>query len=209
VDILPRFGIGLGFQERTVKQICDEKGIPSSVFLFVCNVYTFDNYRLDELIFKDIPAGVLLDFLSISHSDYIQKQANISGTVIELAEKIASDSHCKAMAEMADRYRRLLQNHIDREEQVEFPFIMALLENKSPKSMSCHQKSTHDDELYTSFGDLQSIITKYLTDDSLATSGMFRNVLVDIAMFHADVDKHILIEEWLWHNMGRMTNCQS
>ena len=43
--LLPRFGIPLGFGEKTVKEVCRDCGVDDHFFLTVCNIYTFDDYR--------------------------------------------------------------------------------------------------------------------------------------------------------------------
>ncbi|MDR2969488.1 MAG: hypothetical protein LBV32_07795 [Tannerellaceae bacterium] len=205
LDVLPRFGVGLGFQERTIKQICEEKKISPAVFLLVCNVYTFDDYSPDEQVFNDIFATELLAFLSASHRDYLRMQAGIFAKVVELSE-ISSDLYRKVMVDLGTRYQQLLQDHIDYEEQVEFPYIRELINTKSPQDVCRPQIEDQDRELHVFFYDFQSLILKYLTDDSMATSRLYRDVLVSIAMFKMDTDKHILLKDIFMTAMERMTN---
>ena len=42
--MLPRFGIPLGFGDRSVEEICYMNNVPVDFFLLVCNVYAFDSY---------------------------------------------------------------------------------------------------------------------------------------------------------------------
>ena len=49
--VLPCLGIGLGFGEKTVGQVCAERGLYVPLLSLVCNLYTFEGYA---------PAGDML-----------------------------------------------------------------------------------------------------------------------------------------------------
>ena len=44
---MPRFGIPLGFGDRSVQEICEQYGLPVDFVLLIFNVYTFDDYLPD------------------------------------------------------------------------------------------------------------------------------------------------------------------
>ena len=45
--MLPRFGIPLGFGDKSVKEVCREAKVDEEFFTTICNIYTFDDYRPD------------------------------------------------------------------------------------------------------------------------------------------------------------------
>lgn len=197
LDILPRLGIGLGFQERTAGQICEEKGISVQVFLLVCNVYTFDDYRPDEQTLKQIPTAELLDFISASHKDYREVFVpKLLARIADLANK-SSELHHKVLVDLGNKYRELLFAHMDDEERTEFPYIEALIRGENPARENLFLNTECDYELSVALKDIQGVITKYLSDDSIDSLHMYRDILVDIATFDADTDKHILLEDVL------------
>ena len=42
--VLPRFGIHLGFGDKSVAEVCRAQGVSMELFLLVCNISTFDDF---------------------------------------------------------------------------------------------------------------------------------------------------------------------
>ena len=45
--VLPRFGIHLGFGDKSVAEVCRAQGVSMELFLLVCNISTFDDFLPD------------------------------------------------------------------------------------------------------------------------------------------------------------------
>ena len=50
--VLPRFGIHLGFGDKSVVEVCRAQGVSMELFLLVCNISTFDDFLPDTAMFK-------------------------------------------------------------------------------------------------------------------------------------------------------------
>ena len=77
--VLERFGINLGLQEKTVKDICAEHNINTSVFLAICNLHTKPN-EIPELNIQieDIRALVrLIKAFKIDYKKHIEEAKSI------------------------------------------------------------------------------------------------------------------------------------
>ncbi|HAK00503.1 MAG TPA: hypothetical protein DCM62_10815, partial [Bacteroidales bacterium] len=71
--LLTRFGIDLGFGDKTIDQLCKEKDIKRDFFLLLLNVFLnpkfFPNKRL-----RNIDVDLLLTYLANSHKYYLEEK---------------------------------------------------------------------------------------------------------------------------------------
>ena len=45
LQLLPRFGIGLGFGDRNVEQTCQMNQVNAELFLMICEIYSDDRFK--------------------------------------------------------------------------------------------------------------------------------------------------------------------
>lgn len=161
LDVFPCFGMGLGFGDRTVKQVCDEKGIPITIFLLVCNVYTFEDYIPDEQTIEQIQIPDLLDFSLASNKDYREvNRIKLFDRTIELTEN-CPEVFRNAVAEFRKQYEQILFAYFEYDEQVNFPYIRALARGEEPKNASMPIVMKNKEEVRVAFSDLQNLLIKH------------------------------------------------
>jgi len=205
LDVLPRFGIGLSFKARTVHQVCEEKGISAQTLLLVCNVYTFNGYRPYGQMLETVPVTELLDFFAASHRDYREVSIpKLFTRVNELREKNILERHHNILFNMVRKYRALVLKHVGDEELSEFPYFMALLNGKKSSGEGLLHKTEDNEELRVLLRDIQSIITMYLSDSSVDSLLMYRDMLSDIDAIDYDTSKHVLLEDILAARIERI-----
>ena len=72
LESLGRFGINLGFGDKTVKEVCEDQGVDTYTFLAVVN-YSINGYRQsDDNRRMSVPT--LLHYLKASHEYYLDFQ---------------------------------------------------------------------------------------------------------------------------------------
>ena len=191
--VFPCFGIGLGIGENTVKQVCEDKGISVSLFLLVCNVYTFDDYIPDTKALRQIPLADLMGYLRNSHKDYLlNRMPKIIDRILDLIDSRHVE-HGKVLAKFCERYRQEVIAHFNYEEQVVFPYITALLNGEKPSDYKIEEYESNHSDLDAALSDLKNIMLKYLPDDF--TIENCRDVLIDLFLFELDLSKHTLLED--------------
>ncbi|MBO5866340.1 MAG: hemerythrin domain-containing protein [Bacteroidaceae bacterium] len=197
LSILQRLEISLGFGEATVAEVCAQHNISAELFLMICNIYSFRDYRpqIETLTNDDIRN--ITTYLRASHKFYSTicfpaLHNNIHRMVNEL-----DDVSRRLIDKFYDDYDNEVNSHFRYEEEVVFPYIEQLLGNS--KAVNCgfrislfeHNHGNVNEKL----NDLSNIIIKYLNKDY--ASQLRFEILGDIHNIGNDLLKHSDIENKL------------
>ncbi len=186
--MLPRFGIHLGFGEKTVKEVCRDYGIDDHFFLTVCNIYTFDDYRPDDEEAARIDNRLVAEHLSASHRYYLEERLPHLQQHLDHITENAGQSGEILRKYYAD-YCREVREHVRREEKN----LDQILGNSATQTHS-HYMQSHDN-IRDKLNDLTQIIYKYLPGERLTEEMM--ELVFDILQLSRDLEKHAMIEELL------------
>ena len=87
--LLHRFGINLGFGDKTVRECCEANHVSCTLFLMICNVYSNEQYLPTEKEIEGIGGNVdqLIAYLKNSHSYYLEnRMLSIQEQLKEISE---------------------------------------------------------------------------------------------------------------------------
>ncbi len=190
--ILPRFGISLGFGDKTVRECCTEQGIRPDFFVMACHLYTFDDYipAKDEIIREMVDD--LIRYLKHSHSYYLE---NPVAAIREQFHQIALQSdpaHSKILHRFFEEYKNELINHFRYEEEVVFPYIRKVANREEADSYKIDMFEENHSNIEEKLNDLKNIVIKYLPEKTAGTERI--RLLFDIFQLEEDVNRHTLIE---------------
>jgi regulator of cell morphogenesis and NO signaling len=191
--VFPGFGLNLDLGESTVKQICEKNGISTSLFLLVCNLYTFDDYSPNINTLAQIPLTDLMRYLKNSHKDYLENRLpKVIDRILNLI-----DSGCLKNGELlmkfCEKYKQEVITHFGYEEQVVFPYIRSLLEGEKRNNYKIKEYERNHTDLDAALNDLKNILIKYLPME--CTIEKCRDALIDLFLFEFDLSKHTSLEE--------------
>lgn len=192
--VLPRFGIRLGFGDKSIGEICQASGVSESLFLLVCNVYSFDDFLPDPGELHAFTADDLIGYLRRSHEDYVRQQMpEIRRQVLALASGCEA-RNAKIVEQFFADYSREVNRHFDYEETVVFPYIHNLSAGRrSDEGYSIGQFEENHSNIEEKLSDLKNILIKYLP--GLDSDGPRNTLLLDLFLLEDDLNKHSLIED--------------
>lgn len=195
--LLPRFGIPLGFGDKSVREVCTANNVPVDFMLLICNVYTFDDYLPDIESLAATDMRPLLKYLEESHSYYTNERLpHIEVHLHHIADRIGQ-RYGEILKKFYADFRREITEHFREEEQYDFPKLRGLqdgtrkVEGGRRKAESGKNKSHNG--LVDKLNDLTQIVYKYLPGNVLPEETM--EVVFDILQLSADIQKHALIED--------------
>ncbi len=191
--MLGRFGLSLGFGDKSVKDVCASRGVSVDFFLLMCNVYNNESYlpSMDDLLATDMSG--LVPYLQLSHTYYAGKRLpHIEHHLHHIAEQMPQRVAGVFMRFFAE-YRDEVTAHFHYEEKNVFPHIVSLQNGEAGTDYRIKDYLAAHSNIEDKLDDLLQIIFKYLPQSATGDDAV--DVVYDILQLSADLKKHALIEE--------------
>jgi len=196
LPIINRFGIALGFGDKTVGQICVEKNINTDFFIEIVNVFLNEEYFPKKTL-QNFEITEILDYLKKTHEYFLKiKLVSIEKKINELIEICCKENSSKIelIKNFYLEYKNELIEHIKYEDEVIFPYVEELLTKKTKKEGFEIKKylDTHSN-IEEKIFDLKNLIIKYLSMPNYPE--LSNEILYDLFDFERDIFNHQNIEE--------------
>ena len=188
---LGRFGINLGFGDKTVREVCEDQNVDTYTFLAVVN-FSVNGYRdIDDGDRFSIPT--LLHYLKASHEYYLNFQLPSIRRELEAALD-ENDNLARLIMKLYDEYAHEIRLHMRYEEKTVFPYVDDLLNNKVNNEYDIETFSKHHGQIDLKLKELRNIIIKYLPSD-IQHNNQLTAALYDIYSNQEWLQNHSLVEE--------------
>lgn len=204
--ILSRFGIGLGFGERSIGEVCEAAGVDVDTFLAIVNIALESPTRSVVESTKPIPVGendaqvdpeVLLKYLMDSHKFYLRVNLpEIRRLLIEVWQAPEDDLYL-VMLRYFDEFVAHIAEHSRWEEEKIFPYFRALTKGRQI-DRSCERHLGEHLQMHNQLRELRGILVNYYTQ--VDTAGMYE-VLARLCICEWDLATHARVEAMLMEAM--------
>ena len=206
LPLISRFGIMLGFGDKTIEQVCKAHNLDVDFFLEILNSYHDKNYFPQKHL-QGFPLKLIIDYLRKSHEYYLQvKLPRIEELIQQLSalSNEAGQRSLKLIDKFFSEYKHELSEHIRHEEDNVYPYVFSVEEAYRTRHATAElvgrirdysiedYESEHDnveDELY----DLKNIIIKYLPQP--VNTDLCHTILIELFRLEADLKDHARIED--------------
>lgn len=190
--VMNRFGVAMGFGDRTVKELCEEGGVDCPTFLAVANFIS--RRSVDK---ADVSAAALMVYLRRAHSYFINYNLPlIRRKLIDAIDCSGRDELAMLILKFYDEYVLEVERHMSYENETVFAYVDSLLEAKPTEGYSIAEFVRHHHSISARLEELKDIVVRYYPgredNDKLTT------VLFDIITCEQDLTSHCLVEEKLF-----------
>lgn len=190
--LMSRFGIGLGFGDSTIDEVCRANGVDTPTFIAVTNMLLYDEIPAD--VYDKISMEALVTYLHNSHDYFLGFR--LPAIREKLVETVGMhDDLSRAIMKYFDDYTEGVHTHMAYEEEVVFPYVRALLEGRRSGNYSIDIFSRHHDQVETLLTEFKNILIKYYPS---ASTNEINNVLFDIFNCENDLASHNAVEDLLF-----------
>lgn len=190
LQVMSRFGIALGFGDKTVTEVCTENKVDAETFLAVVNMLM--NHGDGTISSAHISVRALTDYLHNSHSYFLSfRLPAIRRKLIEAVDCSLSDVSF-AIMRFFDEYVAEVNKHMAYEEKTVFPYVEALLEGRKSTSYSMEIFRRHHDQVEGKLRELKNIIIKYYPSGG---TNELNGVLFDIFTCEQELASHNAVED--------------
>ena len=205
IPVITRFGIGFGFGDDTIAQICEKYTINLHFFLEILSAFHDPEYESGNG-FSDFSHKQIIDYLLDSHRYYKETKIPLIEDLLNQLNWTDSenDKNKVVLKNFFEEYKREVIDHTGHEEKEVFPYILEL--EQAVKDESASQEllekianypidSYKDDhsELDTALLDLKNLIIKFLP--SPENQSVANRLLIEIFNLERDLQDHARLEE--------------
>jgi regulator of cell morphogenesis and NO signaling len=191
---MTRFGFSLGFGDKTVREVCQEKKVDMITFLAIVNFITGEESE-EELHFPEISISSLITYLKNAHYFFIDfKLPIIRKKLVEAIDESVQQNPFKDMIlKFFDNYVTEVRKHMNYENEVVFPYVLKLVEgHKDPKFNIGIFEKNHEN-IESKLSDLKNILIKYFPAEK--PNYLLNEVLLDLSACEKDLERHCLVED--------------
>lgn len=190
--ITTRYGIPLGFGERTIAQCCVDYNLDEPTLLLIMNlsVGNYDELSREQLL--QVKLGSLISYLTNSHSYFLDYR------LPELRHRLlVAISNCpldlnNMIRHFFDEYVEEVRKHMSYEDKTVFPYARNLEAGEKDVNYSISIFVKKHDQVELKITELKNLLIRYFP----ATSGYeLNNVLNDIFSSEYELSAHNLIED--------------
>lgn len=194
LQVMSRFGIALGFGDKTIAEVCEEHRVDTATFLAVVNMLLGGSYHSAHSV-PELSVRALTDYLHNSHGYFLEfRLPAIRRKLIEAIDYAHNDVSF-AIMRFFDEYVAEVQRHMDYEEQTVFPYVEGLLEGRVSDSYSIDDFRRRHDQVDAKLRELKNIIIKYYPSGS---TNELNGVLFDIFTCERELASHNAVEDDLF-----------
>lgn len=197
LQMMSRFGITLGFGEKTVREVCDSAGVDAQTFLAVAN-YMKHGPQTAMTLSEQVSVPSLMAYLKNAHTYFLNFQLpNIRRRLISAIDCSQANEVAYLILKFYDEYMGDVRRHMAVEDKRVFPYVESLLANNRPTpntDISSFKKSHIGVD--RKLQELKNLIIKYYAAGDAGE--MLNTVLFDVFNCEEDLRQHCAVEDDLF-----------
>jgi regulator of cell morphogenesis and NO signaling len=196
VLVMCRFGIGLGFGDKTIGEVCRQNGVDIYTFLTVVNFLIEEKTSpIDNDVAQSLSVEALIIYLHNAH-DYFLK-FRLPHLRIKLVETIndCSDDVAFIITKFFDEYAGEVDKHMKYEEKSVFPYVRGLLKGEKDSKYNISIFRKRHDQIEMKIIELKNLLLKYYPGKG---GHSLNSMLFDLFATEQDLFTHNLIEDNLF-----------
>lgn len=193
-----RFGISLGFGNKTVHEACSLNGVDTKTFLAVINFLAEENKSSVKNNLEEISIENVINYLRNAHSYFLTYK--LPSIRLKLLEAVKASAHGDAYSvifmKFFDEYYVEVQKHIDYEDQIVFPYVINLLSGKANSKFKIRDFEAHHTDIDSKLAELKKILIKHYP--AKGVSYQLNDVLFELLSCEKDLQAHNRVEDYFF-----------
>ncbi|MGN0033461.1 MAG: LuxR C-terminal-related transcriptional regulator [Candidatus Limimorpha sp.] len=189
--VMGRFGISLGFGDKSVREVCRAHNVDEKTFIEVANFCSGRDYR-----FEQISLQALIGYLKQAHEYYLEfNLPNIRRKLIEALDCSGGNDIAMLIVRFYDEYFSEVRRHMEYENEVVFVYVEQLLKGFLDKSYTISTFEGKHAPIGNKLKELKDIVIQYYPEKN---NYLLNEVLFNIILCEEDLTQHCKIEDKLF-----------
>lgn len=190
--ILGRFGIPLGFGDKSIAEVCTAHHVDEETFLQVVNYCTGRDYHYER-----ISLTALIEYLRQAHEYYLEfNLPQIRRKLIEALDCSGTNDIALLIIKFYDEYVREVRKHMENENKTVFAYVQQLQQGYLKREYSIATFQGKHTPMADKLKELKEVIIQYYPEKN---NFLLNEVLLNIMLCeenltqHCDVEDHIFV----------------
>ncbi len=194
--VMGRFGIELGFEEKSIGDVCKMNSVDTNTFLAVVNLMLSDNKQSFANSVSDISIIEIMKYIKCSHGYFLEyKLPIIRKNLVEALDTGRENKLKDLIISYYDEYLNEVKNHMSYEESTVFGYVDKLLDKTLTDEYNIMIFSEVHEKIEEKLTEFRNIVIKYYSQSS---SNQLNSVLFDILTCSDDLSEHSNVENFIF-----------
>lgn len=190
---LSRFGISLGFADRTVAEVCADNGVDTPTFLAVANFISGLDYHPYQV---KLPS--LIGYLKQAHSYFLDfLLPSIRRKLIEALSSTAADDVAFVILKFFDEYVGEVRRHMSYEDRTVFTYVEQLSAGRLSDNFRIAKFLANHKPIAYKLQELKDILICHYTGEG-SRADLLNSALYDIITCECDLLTHCRVEDLIF-----------
>lgn len=189
--VMARFGISLGFGDKSVRDACRAHHVDENTFLEVANFVSDREYHYESV---SLPS--LIGYLKQAHEYFLDfNLPNIRRKLIEAIDCSQSTDIAMLIVKFYDEYVTEVRKHMEYENEVVFTYVEQLAQGRLNRNYTISEFAGKHTPIGDKLKELKDIVIRYYPERN---NYLLNAVLLDIILCEQDLTSHCMIEDKLF-----------
>lgn len=185
--VAARFGISLGFGDKTVKEVCAEDGVDERTFLAVCNLIDNRPYTIE------VSLTSLMGYLRSAHSYFLEfLLPSIRRKLLLAVSALPIDDVMLQLLKFFDDYCNEVRRHMEHENDTIFSYVDRLLGGEDAGEFRIADYSVGHTSMTEKLDELKDVFIRHY---HVMNNLLLVSALNDIIDCNSDLCSHCEIED--------------
>ena len=193
LQVMSRFGISLGFGERSIGEVCRQRGVDVDTFLTVIN-YVKDGAEDRPQHVGGVSVASVLAYLKRTHSYFLEFLfTNIRFHLLNAIDCSVQNEVAFLMLKFYDEFVEEVRKHMEYEETTVHAYVERLLEGEPVSIDSTHLLSRHHEAIENKLKELKNLFMQYYPQEE--SNERLNRVIISIYQAEEDLGIHSRVED--------------
>ncbi len=193
LQVMSRFGISLGFGEKTITEVCSQCGVDATTFLAVIN-YVKDGAENRPQRVERINVASVLEYLKRTHTYFINYLfPSIRFHLLNAIDCSVQNEIAFLVLKFYDEYVEEVRKHMEYEDSTVYPYVQQLVDGEFASLENAHLLSRHHEAIESKLKELKNLFIQYYPQTEI--NEKLNAVIISIYQAEEDLSIHCLVED--------------
>ena len=193
LQVMSRFGMSLGFGEKTIAEVCRQCGVDADTFLAVINYVKSGTDNRPQRV-EEVSVPSVLEYLKRTHSYFLDYLfPSIRFHLLNAIDCSVRNEIAFLVLKFYDEYVEEVRKHMEYEETTVFAYVQKLIGGEVVVIENSQLLSKHHESIELKLKELKNLFMQYYPQKE--NNEKLNAVIISIYQAEEDLSIHCLVED--------------